>query len=90
MTGFASFSKMSALFCVASWKGETTTFLGALRGDRIHSPLTVEEPLNGPLFRAWVEQHLAPVLNPGDFVVMDNFSSHKVAGVREAIEAVSA
>jgi transposase len=46
--------------------------------------------LNGPLFRAWVEQHLAPVLKRGDMVVMDNLSSHKVAGVREAIEAVGA
>jgi transposase len=52
--------------------------------------LTVEGAINGPLFRAWVEQHLAPTLAPGDLVVMDNLSSHKVAGVREAIEAVGA
>ena len=37
--------------------------------------------------RAWVEQALAPTLVPGDIVVADNLSSHKVAGVREAIEA---
>lgn len=54
------------------------------------APLTVEGPINGPLFRAWVEQHLAPVLKPGDIVVMDNLSSHKVAGVREAIAAAGA
>ena len=30
------------------------------------------------------------MLKPGDIVVMDNLSSHKVAGVREAIEAVGA
>ncbi len=69
---------------------QTTTFLGALRAKGFIAPLTVEGPINGPLFRAWVEQHLAPVLNPGDIVVMDNLSSHKVAGVREAIEAVGA
>ena len=69
---------------------ETTTFLGALRAAGFIAPLTIEGTINGPLFRAWVEQHLAPVLKPGDIVVMDNLSSHKVAGVREAIEAVGA
>jgi len=51
---------------------------------------TVEGAINGPLFRAWVEQHLAPTLKPGDVVVMDNLSSHKVIGVREAIESAGA
>ena len=69
---------------------ETTTFLGALRAEGFIAPLTVEGAINGPLFRVWVEQHLAPVLRPGDIVVMDNLSSHKVAGIREAIEAVGA
>ncbi len=36
-------------------------------------------------FLAYVEQVLCPVLKPGDVVVMDNLSSHKVDGVREAI-----
>ena len=53
-------------------------------------PLTVDGPINGPLFLAWVEQHLVPTLSPGDVVIMDNLSSHKVAGVREAIESVGA
>jgi transposase len=69
---------------------QTTTFLGALRADGFIAPLTVEGAINGELFRAWVEQHLAPVLKPGDIVVMDNLSSHKVTGIREAIEAVGA
>jgi transposase len=69
---------------------ETTTFLGALRAEGFVAPLTIDGGINGQLFRAWVEQHLAPTLQPGDIVVMDNLSSHKVAGVREAIEAVGA
>lgn len=69
---------------------ETTTFLGALRAEGFIAPLTVEGAINGTLFRAWVEQHLAPVLKPGDIVVMDNLSSHKVTGVRKAIEAAGA
>ena len=38
----------------------------------------------------YVEQFVVPILKPGDIVVMDNLASHKVAGVREAIEAAGA
>jgi transposase len=69
---------------------QTTTFLGALRAEGFIAPLTVEGPINGELFRAWVEQHLVPALWPGDVVVMDNLSSHKVRGVREAITKAGA
>ncbi len=69
---------------------ETTTFLGALRADGFVAPLTADGPINGPLFLAWIEQHLVPTLSAGDVVIMDNLSSHKVAGVREAIEGVGA
>jgi len=68
----------------------TTTFLGAVRSTGFLAPLCVEGAINGRVFKAWVEQHLAPELKPGDVVVMDNLSSHKVAGVVEAIEAVGA
>jgi len=69
---------------------ETTTFLGALRVQGFVAPLTADGPINGRLFLAWVQQHLAPTLSAGDIVIMDNLSSHKVAGVREAIEAAGA
>lgn len=69
---------------------QTTTFLGALRAEGFVAPLTIDGAINGTLFRAWVEQHLAPTLRPGDIVVMDNLSSHKVTGVRKAIEAAGA
>jgi transposase len=44
-------------------------------------------PINGEWFRTYVEKVLAPTLRPGDIVILDNLSSHKVAGVRAAIEA---
>ena len=47
-------------------------------------------PINGQRFLAWVDQALTPTLKPGDIVVMDNLSAHKVAGVRQAIEAKGA
>ena len=46
--------------------------------------------MNGETFLAYVEQFLAPTLSPGDVVIMDNLPSHKVRGVREAIEARAA
>ena len=67
------------------WK--TTTFIAALRHDRIASPCVFDGPINGPAFKAWIEQALAPILKKGDVVILDNLSSHKVAGVREVIEA---
>ena len=70
------------------WK--TTTFLGALRHDGMTAPLVVDGAINGPIFLEYVRQHLAPTLKPSDVVVMDNLSSHKVAGVQEAIQAAGA
>jgi transposase len=70
------------------WK--TTTFLAALRCDGLTAPLVIDGAVNGPLFLAYVRQELGPALRPGDVVVMDNLAAHKVAGVREAIEAAGA
>ena len=46
--------------------------------------------MNGDAFRVYIEKVLAPTLSRDDTVVIDNLASHKVAGVREAIEAVGA
>jgi transposase len=70
------------------WK--TTTFLAALRSDGLVAPTVVDGAINGELFEAYVRQQLVPTLRPGDVVVMDNLSSHKRPGVREAIEAAGA
>jgi len=52
--------------------------------------MVVDGAINGELFLAYVEQELVPTLQEGDIVVMDNLSSHKVAGVKKAIESVGA
>ena len=46
--------------------------------------------MTGPAFLAYVEQMLVPTLRPGDIVILDNLPAHRVAGVREAIEAAGA
>src|SRR5690606_25022709 len=70
------------------WK--TTTFTGALRLCGMGAPMVLDGPMNGAAFRAYVEQVLAPTLQPGDIVVMDNLAAHKHAAIRDAIEAVGA
>src|SRR3712207_2288165 len=65
----------------------TTTFLCGLRTSGPVAPLVLDGAINGRAFLAYVEQMLAPILRPGDVVVMDNLGSHKVAGVRAAVEA---
>ena len=70
------------------WK--TTTFVAGLRLDGVVAPLVLDGPVNATAFEAYVEQFLAPTLQPGDIVVMDNLSSHKGPKVRVLIEAVGA
>ena len=70
------------------WK--TSTFIAALRHDALVAPGVFEGAINGELFLAYVEQVLVPTLQADDIVIMDNLGSHKVAGVRAAIEAAGA
>ena len=70
------------------WK--TTTFLAALRCDRIEAPCIFDGPINGERFLAYVEQFLAPTLKPGDIVILDNLGSHKSKAVRDAVRAAGA
>lgn len=67
---------------------QTTTFVGALRTSGMTAPLVIDGAMNGDLFLAYVQQQLIPTLRRGDIVVMDNLSSHKKPGVREALELV--
>lgn len=79
------------LVCKTPWgHWMTTTFICGLRCDGLVAPWVLDGPMNGDAFRIYVEQVLTPTLSPGDIVVMDNLASHKVDGVREAIEAKGA
>ena len=68
----------------------TSTFIAALRHDRLTAPLLLDGPMDGAMFLAYVQQILASELQTGDIVICDNLSSHKVAGVSEAIESCDA
>jgi transposase len=68
----------------------TTTFLAALRHDRIDAPWLLDGPINGESFRTYVEKVLVPTLKPSDIVIADNLGSHKGKAVRKAIRAAGA
>jgi transposase len=70
---------------MARW--QTTTFLAALRIDRITAPMVLDGPIDGEWFLAYVEQVLCPTLVAGDIVILDNLGSHRSDKIRQAIEA---
>lgn len=70
------------------WK--TSTFLAALRRDRLEAPCLFDGPINGERFLAYVTEFLVPTLKPQDIVVADNLGSHKGKAVRQAIRAAGA
>lgn len=67
------------------WK--TTTFVAGLRLGGITAPFVIDCPMNGIIFRTYVEHVLAPTLEAGDIVILDNLGSHKGDNVRGLIEA---
>ena len=68
----------------------TTTFVAALRHDRITAPWVLDGPIDGESFRTYVDKVLVPTLKPGDIVIMDNLGSHKGKAVRELIRSAGA
>ena len=70
------------------WK--ILTILSALSLGGLLATMTIEQATHGDIFLAYIEQVLGPKLRPGDVVVMDNLSAHKVAGVEELIQAAGA
>jgi transposase len=70
------------------WK--IMTILGAMSLRGKVATMTIEEATDADIFLGYVEQVLYPALKPGDVVVMDNLSSHKVNGVHEWIEKAGA
>jgi transposase len=70
------------------WK--ILTILGAMSTRGMIATMTIEEATDADIFLAYLDQCLCPVLRPGDVVVLDNLSSHKVNGVRQRIEGAGA
>jgi transposase len=71
-------------------RGKVNTMIAALRRAGLGARMTVLGGTSGGVFTAYVQQILVPTLKPGDIVVLDNAGAHKVAAVRQAIEAAGA
>ena len=69
---------------------ETRTLISGIRLDGPCAPWLFEGPMDGEMFLAWVRQGFAPALRPGDVAILDNLATHKIRGVREALEAAGA
>ena len=69
---------------------ETTTMIAAVGRNGPQDPWVINGPMDGAAFVVWVEHVLAPTLEPGDIIVMDNLSVHKNTAARSAIEAAGA
>ena len=70
------------------WK--TITFIAGLRRRAMVAPFVLDGPMNTISFMAYLKRCLVPTLKRGDIVMMDSLPVHKVAGVREVIEAAGA
>jgi transposase len=69
---------------------QTTTMVCAVRLSGPSAPCLFEGAMDGEMFLAWIQHGLLAELHKGDLVIMDNLATHKVAGVRQAIEKAGA
>jgi len=65
----------------------TATLIAGIRCSGPSAPWVFEGAMDGEMFLAWVRAGLVPTLRKGETVIVDNLATHKVCGVREAIEA---
>jgi transposase len=67
------------------WK--TLTMLAAITIDGVLAAASIDAATDGEVFTLFIQDVLVPTLRPGMVIVMDNLAAHKVAAVRESIEA---
>ena len=67
--------------------GANLTMIAALSLHGIDATMTIEGAADTDVFQAYGEQILGPTLRPGDIVVLDNLSAHKIARIRDAMES---
>ena len=65
----------------------STSMICALRSDGVVAPFLIEGAVDAQVFSAYLHHVLGPELHPGDMVILDNLSTHKIAAVKTLIEA---
>lgn len=75
-------------FCLRPfYKGRKITLIGAISVEGVVATKSIPGSMKGKDFRDFIEHDLAPKLNPGDVVIMDNLNIHKMKGIQELITA---
>ncbi|HJS18569.1 MAG TPA: transposase [Anaerolineales bacterium] len=70
--------------------GPQTTTLAVIGWTGITAPLVLSGAVNGTLFYGYIQPCVVPTLKAGDILFLDNLSAHKVAGLKELIQACGA
>jgi transposase len=65
---------------------ETLTLMSAVRLDGVVAPMLLDGPVNAETFAGYVEDCLAPELEPDDILIMDNLPAHKSVRITQAVE----
>jgi transposase len=68
-------------------KGKNVTVLGALSLAGVVEAMTIDGSADGQVVSTFIQDVLVPALRPGQTVIMDNLSAHKVEGIQDALEA---
>jgi len=68
----------------------TSSFIAALRHDKITAPFLIEGAVDADVFTTYLKTTLCPELKEGDTVILDNLSTHKIQNVSKLIEAQGA
>jgi transposase len=71
-------------------KGMRVTMIAAIGVEEVKTALYGNWHLDGDIFVSFIKHCLLPMLQPGQTVIMDNLSTHKVKEVKELIESVKA
>jgi transposase len=74
----------------ASSRGTNQTLISAIDARGVVAELQLSGAVDGDVFLSFIQNQLAPQLNKGDIVILDNYSIHKVKGVAEVVEAQGA
>ncbi len=68
-------------------KWGTQTFIAALRQHGLTAPWVLTGAMDRVAFDLYIETQLAPTLQPGDVVILDNLSVHNSAQAKAAVRA---
>jgi len=66
-------------------KWGTQTFIAGLTQDALIAPWVIKGAMNGPAFDTYIKTQLAPALDPGTVVILDNLSTHTSPRAAQAL-----